>query len=77
MSDWPQDRIDEEMLGYGEGDDYEYDDGQDCGGWFNGQFSYYDCLLAGTEFCDWECPYGASSQVWHRRGAETSRKEEG
>ena len=28
-------------------------DGDDCGRMPDGT-----CMLAGTEFCDWECPYG-------------------
>lgn len=45
--------------------DNEYDsDGEDefefeCGAWINGKFDYYSCQLAGTEDCDWECPYSA------------------
>jgi hypothetical protein len=34
----------------------EYDPGDDCGRWDNGRLSKY-CSLAGTEFCDFECPY--------------------
>ena len=37
----------------------EYDPGEDCGRWdqnAKGGMSPY-CRLAGTEFCDWECPY--------------------
>lgn len=45
-------------------DDNEYDieeeDEFDCGAWFFGKFDYYNCTLAGTEDCDWECPYSAT-----------------
>lgn len=37
----------------------EYDPGEDCGRWdqnAKGGMSH-QCRLAGTEFCDWECPY--------------------
>jgi len=37
----------------------EEDDGFECGAWFNGKFDFYSCQLAGTEDCDWECPYSA------------------
>lgn len=30
---------------------------EDCGRWRNGRLSS-QCLLAGTEECDWECPIG-------------------
>ena len=36
----------------------DYDPGEECGRWNNGRLmSYYHCRQAGTEFCDWECPY--------------------
>lgn len=47
-------------------DDYnEYDDDlsdedcmeEECGRWMNGRLSG-QCMLAGTEWCDWECPIG-------------------
>lgn len=34
----------------------EYDPGADCGRWDNARLGKY-CVLAGTEFCDFECPY--------------------
>lgn len=37
--------------------DDDYDPGDDCGRWDNGRLAKL-CRLAGTEFCDWECPYG-------------------
>jgi hypothetical protein len=37
-----------------------YDPGEDCGRWRNGALGpYYWCLSAGTEFCDFECPYNS------------------
>jgi hypothetical protein len=45
--------------------DYEYagDDGHipfdpadECGRWINGNLGQY-CTKAGSEECDWECPY--------------------
>jgi hypothetical protein len=27
-----------------------------CGRWDNGRLGKW-CVLAGTEFCDWDCPY--------------------
>lgn len=43
-------------------DDDEYGDndgpepGDDCGRWDNGRLTRY-CTKAGTEECDWDCPY--------------------
>lgn len=37
----------------------EEDFGPDCGRWFDGRLSQ-SCSLAGTEFCDFECPYRSS-----------------
>lgn len=34
----------------------EFDAGEECGRWINGRLGQY-CTLAGTEQCDWECPY--------------------
>lgn len=36
--------------------DEDYDVGEECGRWRNGALSR-SCGLAGTEFCDFECPY--------------------
>ncbi len=47
-----------EARGYYDYDEPEYDDEadydpiEDCGKMPGGQ-----CTLAGTEFCDWDCPY--------------------
>lgn len=37
-------------------DDDDYDPGEECGRWINGRLGKL-CTLAGTEWCDWECPY--------------------
>lgn len=34
----------------------EYDPGEECGRWINSRLTR-DCRLAGSEFCDFECPY--------------------
>lgn len=57
-----QQQIDYYAGGYDEppDDDLEddYDPGEGCGRWVNGRLGkVYDCRLAGTEFCDFECPY--------------------
>lgn len=41
----------------------DYDPGEECGRWINGRLDRL-CRLAGTEFCDWECPYA----FWQPRG---------
>jgi hypothetical protein len=41
-------------------DAFDIDDenpGAECGRWSNGRLTRH-CALAGTEFCDFECPYG-------------------
>lgn len=51
----------------------EWEDGEiphDCGLLLNGQ-----CLLAGSEECDWDCPnshgpFYAGSECWHKRHNE-------
>lgn len=41
--------------------DDDYDEGMDCGRWDqnakNGMLPRGLCRLAGTEWCDWECPH--------------------
>lgn len=37
-------------------DEDEFDPGEECGRWNNGRLGK-QCRLAGTEWCDWECPY--------------------
>ena len=54
---WPQDRIDEELSF----DDMsslndQHEPGEECGRWRNGKLAQY-CAKAGTEECDFECPY--------------------
>lgn len=52
----PPDDFDDDHVGYEE--EVEYDPGEDCGRWNNGKLGpYYWCRSAGTEFCDFECPY--------------------
>lgn len=34
----------------------EDDRGADCGRWINSSLGHW-CAMAGTEFCDFECPY--------------------
>jgi hypothetical protein len=39
-------------------DDEDYDAGEECGRWRNGKLvAVYWCSQAGTEFCDFDCPY--------------------
>lgn len=56
--------LDEYDLDYPEDD---YDPAEDCGAYTNGRFSYYDCRLAGTEFCDFECPNARRARSGARR----------
>lgn len=37
-------------------DEDDYDAGDECGRWMNGRLTG-SCLKAGSEECDWECPY--------------------
>ena len=53
QTDRLQREMDEYDLDYPEDD---YDPADDCGGYINGRFSWASCTLAGTEFCDFECP---------------------
>lgn len=53
QQEWTQDEIDEQMFLD------EEDDGDDayeaCGRWNNGHLTQ-QCRLAGSEWCDWDCP---------------------
>jgi hypothetical protein len=40
-------------------DDDDYDPGEECGRWINGRLSH-SCTKAGSEECDFECPYRSS-----------------
>lgn len=40
----------------------EEEDEFECGAFFSGRFDFYACQLAGTEDCDWECPYAADER---------------
>lgn len=51
---WTQDEIDEEMFC---DDDEEDDQSAECGRW-NGGYLTRQCRLAGSEWCDWDCPIG-------------------
>jgi hypothetical protein len=51
-----QEAIDSEMLGH-EDDDEDDDLSAECGRWNNGRLTR-QCRLAGTEWCDWDCPIG-------------------
>jgi hypothetical protein len=46
--------------------DGEIEDGEDCGRWDNSQF-VDQCSKAGSEECDWICPYGYVATVKRRR----------
>lgn len=39
--------------------DFDEEDGdeEDCGRWLDGKLSP-QCRLAGSEWCDWDCPIG-------------------
>lgn len=52
---WTQDQIDEMLLS--EIDDGEDDPSAECGRW-NGGHLTGQCRLAGSEWCDWDCPIG-------------------
>lgn len=47
--DYPFDSDDDE-------DEDGWANGENCGRWINGRLGQ-SCSLAGTEDCDWECPY--------------------
>lgn len=53
LSEPERDWAAEEMANYDPDDE---DPGADCGRWSNGRLTS-SCSLAGTEFCDFECPY--------------------
>lgn len=53
---WTQEEIDAHMF-VEEDDELEEDREADCGRWDNGRL-VFQCRLAGTEWCDWECPIG-------------------
>ena len=52
-ADWDDLMVPDEDLD----DEDDYDAGEECGRWDNGRLGK-QCALAGTEFCDWESPYG-------------------
>ena len=57
---WTQGAIDVEMERYAEDDGPQ--PGEECGRWSNGRLGQY-CGKAGTEECDFECPYRDSECV--------------
>lgn len=57
--EWTQDAIDAEMLrDYDEEEDGP-EPGEECGRWRDGALTK-SCSKAGTEECDFECPYRAT-----------------
>jgi hypothetical protein len=57
----PPDEIDEQMFD----DEDEDDQSAECGRWNNGSLTQ-QCRLAGTEWCDWDCPIGISAPARKR-----------
>jgi hypothetical protein len=60
MSDaaWLSPDDDDDPMGDSDGEDAS-DSGDECGRWRNGVLgSFRYCLQAGTEFCQFECPFG-------------------
>lgn len=55
--EWTQDEIDNEV--FRDHDDDGYDPGEECGRWSNGRLTEL-CSKAGSEECDFECPYRSS-----------------
>jgi hypothetical protein len=47
---------DDEHETFEQPDEDDYDPGEECGRWINGRLGQY-CTKAGSEECDWECPY--------------------
>lgn len=55
----PNDQSDLDYLEFPDGFDPEWDEdelGDACGRWDNGRLTRF-CSMAGTEFCDFDCPY--------------------
>jgi hypothetical protein len=62
---WTQEEIDAEVETCGDDDDYDGElsyPGEECRRWSNGRLGPY-CSKAGSEECDWECPYRDSECV--------------
>lgn len=58
-------RADDDFADNGDGPDPadRWDDDDECGRWLNGRLGpWSDCRLAGTEQCDFECPYGRAGR---------------
>ena len=55
--EWTQDQIDNEFsIDDMSSLDDKLEPGEECGRWRNGKLAQY-CAKAGTEECDFECPY--------------------
>lgn len=44
-------------------EDDEDDGAAECGRWRNGRLDA-QCLIAGSEECDWDCPIGLERKTW-------------
>lgn len=54
---WTQEEIDELSAQFDDEQDEDgYDMGEECGRWTDGRLDH-SCTKAGSEECDWECPY--------------------
>lgn len=53
---WTQDEIDAMTEFCDDEPEDDYDIGEECGRWDNGKLTK-SCTKAGSEECDWECPY--------------------
>jgi len=53
---WTQEEIDADQLYSDEDEDIESYPGEECGRWSNGRLTK-SCSKAGSEECDFECPY--------------------
>lgn len=58
---WTQEKIDDDVFRDTDEDDGPIP-GEECGRWRNGSLGQY-CAKAGTEECDFECPYRDSECV--------------
>lgn len=56
--EWTQEEIDEDMFRWEDEED-GIEAGEECGRWINSRLTG-SCTLAGTEQCDFECPYRSS-----------------
>lgn len=69
--EWTQEEIDADY--FRDDDDYEDDltdediAGEECGRWRNGRKDHY-CTKAGSEECDWVCPYNGIRRTTPQKG---------